>query len=48
MLEYVLLLNWGNVVFYDGNKATTIDQGLAMPNGIAIDKKNSLLFCLEN
>lgn len=36
MLEFVLDLHWGSVVFYDGQSGREVVSGLHHPNGISI------------
>ena len=36
LLETLLLINWGELLFYDGNTVRTVDAGLSFPNGINV------------
>ena len=41
MFENFFFLNWGNMLYYDGAKATVAQEGFGWPNGVNIspDKK---------
>lgn len=46
-LELLLLLNLGNVVYYDG-KARFVDRWMLTPNGIAIEKNKKHLYVAQS
>lgn len=43
-LEALLQLNVGSVIYYDGQKATTVASGFRSPNGIAVSADRSYLY----